>query len=209
RAAALPLAAHPPLQAAPPPTITDDGLQRVENRNFARLYRRPGADFAPYTKVRIAPANVSFRSSWNPRDYGRFGLRPDEVNRIRTELAELVREAFVEVLKEGRYQVVDEPGPDVLEVHPDIVDLVVNAPQPQEPGRVRTYVLSAGEMTLALEARDSVTGTVLARVRDRKRDPDTGTLKWATSASNRADARRAVRAWATQLRGALDAARMR
>lgn len=203
------LAAALPAHGASPPPVTEDGLQRVENRNFDQLYRRPDADFAQYTKVLIAPVNVSFRKSWNPRDYGRFGLKPEDVNRIRTGLAELARETFTEVLKEGRYELVDAPGPGVLEVHPDIVDLHVNAPQSQEPGRTRSYVLSAGEMTLALEARDAVTGTVLARVRDRKRDPESAFLEWATPVSNRAEARRALRSWAMQLRGALDAARMR
>lgn len=210
--AALPLAfAAATAGAASPgrnaPQVTDDGLERVQIRNVDQVYRRAGADFGQYSKVLIAPVSVQFSRAWNPRDYGRFGLSADQVNRIRADVATLARETFAKALAEGGWQVVDAPGEGVLEVHPDIVDLYVNAPEPMEPGRSRSYVLSAGEMTLALELRDAVTGTVLARARDRKRDPDRTWLEWANEVTNRAEAERALRGWAEQLRGALEAAR--
>lgn len=126
---------------------------------------------------------------------------------MRRELATLVQETFAKVLGEGGYEVVQAAGEGVLLVEPDIVDLYVNAPDPMEPGRSRTYVLNAGEMTLALGLRDSVTGTLLARARDRKRGTEYPWLTIADRVLNRAEAERALAGWARQLRQNLDAAR--
>jgi hypothetical protein len=59
----------------------------------------------------------------------------------------------------------------------DSVDLFVNAPDTMAAGRSRTYAMNAGEMRLALEISDSVTGTVLARARDRKRGSESGRIE--------------------------------
>jgi hypothetical protein len=62
-------------------------------------------------------------------------------------------------------------------------------------------------MTLALELRDSVTGTLLAQARDRKRGPEHSTLQVSNRVVNRQEAERALRSWAGQLKTALDSAR--
>jgi len=61
----------------------------------------------------------------------------------------------------------------------------------------RQYVVSAGEATLVLEARDSVTGALLARAVDRRE-----TRRWATpvlssSVTNRADFQSLFEQWAS------------
>ena len=71
-------------------------------------------------------------------------------------------------------------------------------------GRSRTYTTNAGEMTLDMEVRDSLTGQLLARVVDKQRALDTGRLQWTNSVTNAADAERAIDVWAKQLRGGLD-----
>jgi hypothetical protein len=189
------------------PTPTDEGLVRVQVRNVDSVYQRPGVDWASYTRVKIAPVQVSFSKSWNPRDYGSFGLRTSDVDRIRRDLAKLTLQVFTKVLGEGGYTVVEESGEGVLEVEPNIVNLYINAPDTLDAGRSRAYVLSAGEMTLALELRDSVTGTLLAEARDRKRGPEHATLQVSNRVVNRQEAERALRAWAGQLKTALDSAR--
>ena len=198
----------PPARAADPaPAASDEGLVKVAVKNVDVVHRRPGVNWAGYTKVLIAPVSVSFSRSWDPRDYGAFGLRARDVERMRSELAVLARETFARVLGEGGYQVVQTADEGVLQVSPDIVNLHVNAPDPLEPGRARTYVLNTGEMTLALELRDSVTGTLLAQARDRKRGTEYPWLTIADRVINRAEAERALTGWAKQLRDNLDAAR--
>jgi hypothetical protein len=186
---------------------TDEGLVKVEVKDVDSVQRRPGVDWKGYTGVLIAPVGVSFSKSWDPRDYGAMGLSAADVDRMRHELAELTEKTFAKVLAEGGYTVVQAAGEGVLAVEPNIVNLYVNAPDPLEPGRSRTYVLNTGQMTLALELRDSVTGTLLARARDRKRGSEHPWLTIANSVVNRAEAERALTGWARQLRANLDAAR--
>jgi hypothetical protein len=62
-------------------------------------------------------------------------------------------------------------------------------------------------MTLALELRDAETVTLLAEARDRQRGIDRGRFTVANSVTNRAEAERVLRGWATRLRDSLDAAR--
>ncbi|MFO1378606.1 MAG: DUF3313 family protein [Steroidobacteraceae bacterium] len=201
------LAASPVVAADEAPAAGEEGLVRVDVKNVDVVYRRPGVKWAGYTKVFIAPVSVSFSRSWDPHDYGAFGLRAADVDRMRSDLAALVHGTFAKVLGEGGYQVVEAAGEGVLQVEPDIVNLYVNAPDPLEPGRSRTYVLNTGEMTLALELRDSVTGTLLARARDRRRGTEYPWLTIANRVVNRAEAERALTGWAKQLRRNLDAAR--
>ncbi len=203
--AATLLLATPARAADPAPT--DEGLVKVQVRNVDSVYQRPGVDWASYTRIKIAPVQVSFSKSWNPRDYGSFGLRTSDVDRIRRDLAKLTLQVFSKVLGEGGYTVVQEAGEGVLEVEPNIVNLYINAPDTLDAGRSRSYVLSAGEMTLALELRDSVTGTLLAEARDRKRGPEHATLQVSNRVVNRQEAERALRGWAAQLKTALDSAR--
>ena len=76
-----------------------------------------------------------------------------------------------------------------------------------EAGRSRTYVANAGQMTLAIELRDAVTGTLLVQALDRATATDTGRFQWSNSVMNRAEAERALRGWADRLKVALDAAK--
>ena len=190
-----------------PSAANEDGLVRASVKGVDRVLQRPGTDWASYTKVLIAPVEVSFSKSWNPRDYGSFGLKSSDIDRIRRELAQISYDTFTRVLGEGGYTVAQAPAEGVLQVRPNIVNLYINAPDTMAAGRSRTYVVEAGEMTMSLELRDSITGTLLAQARDRKRGTDTGRVTLSNSVMNRAEAERALRGWATQLRSNLDAAR--
>jgi hypothetical protein len=94
-----------------------------------------------------------------------------------------------------------------MRIAPRIVDLDVYAPDTPTPARTNQYSESAGRMTLKLEIFDSVTGDLIATISDRREDPRLGWLEWRTRVSNRQDAERMLRRWATDLRERLDAAR--
>ena len=127
-------------------------------------------------RSRPTSASSSIRSrspsspSWNPTRTGSsLKLSAQEKETIRTGVAKLVEEEFArEIQAGGRYPVVTETAPDVLRVRAGIVNLYINAPD-TGPGRSRTIVSSAGEMTLIAELTDSASGQVLARVADRQR----------------------------------------
>lgn len=201
------LGAAAAVQAAKPPQVTEDGLELTKVKGVDLLYRRPGASLSGYTKVMVDPVQVAFSKSWNPRDYGTYGLKTSDVDRIRTELGQLARDTFVKTLQAGGYPEATTPDEGVLRVTAQIVDLYVNAPDTMQAGRSRTFVANAGNMTLAIELRDAVTGTVLVRGFDRATATDTGRFQWSNSVMNRAEAERALGAWAKRLKEALDAAK--
>ena len=205
-----PLAGVVAAQPAPAAGVADaagDGLEKIRIRAVDSVERRPGVDWASYTAFLIQPVSVSFSRNWNARDYGRMGLSAAEVGRMRAALAEIVTAEFAKALPQTGMKQASAAGEGVLAVRADIIDLVVNAPDTMSPDRTRSYVMSAGEMRLALELSDSVTGTVLARARDRKRGPDDDRFVWANSVYNRTEAERAVRGGAAQLTKALESAR--
>jgi hypothetical protein len=196
----------PSVAAADSSSSPFPGLELVDSKNVDRMYRRPDLDISAYGKILIGEPVVEFSKNWNPRNYGTYGLSAAQLKKIRVDLADLAKDTFVKVLGAGGYEVVTEAGDGVLEIIPSIVNLYINAPDTMTAGRSKTYAMDAGSMTLALQVSDSVTGTLLAVVYDHKRDPS-GRMQWATSASNRAAASRALTGWAEQLKRELDAAR--
>jgi hypothetical protein len=152
--------------------------------------------------------DVAFRKDFRPnRTASNLKLTTADLEAIRQRTSALVREEFSRELQRGGYQTSEVAGPDVLEVRARIADLYVNAPDTLDAGRSQSFTMSAGEMTLVLELRDSETGQVLARAYDRREGRETGQLNWTTSVSNEADAREVARTWARILRRQLDAAR--
>lgn len=206
-AAAALLLALPLLATDATTNYTLDGLVPVEVKNIDKAWKRPGASLGGYTSVMIRPVSVAFNKSWNPRDYGVFGLKSDEVEHLRAELSKIASSTFGRVLSKGGYTLATSPGEHVLEVQTDIVDLVVNGVEPRDAGNIHVFVTSAGEMRLLLSLRDSVTGTTLYRTSDFKRGQEYERLEWANSVFNRAEAERALDGWARQLKSALDGAK--
>lgn len=204
--AAAALAAGPPALAE---AMSHDGLQKIEIKGIDLAYALPGASLAGYTKVRLDPVKVSLHKDWNPTRQGSMlKLSDADRERIRSDVADIVTKEFTAALRKGpAYVVVDQPGPDVLDVAVNIVNLIVNAPDTQNAGRSRSYVASAGEMTLVAELRDSQSGQVVARVVDRTESRSTGRLMVADRFTNSVEASDAAAAWARVLRNGLDKAR--
>ena len=184
--------------------MTRDGLQKVKVKNIDLAYARPGASLAAYKRVRLDPVEVAFSPSWNPTRTGSsLKLSTEEKEAIRSGVAKLVEEEFArEIQAGGHYQVVTESAPDVLRVRAGIANLYINAPD-TGPGRSRTIVSSAGEMTLIAELTDSASGQVLARVADRREATNTR-MQLTNGMINESEARWIAAAWAKTLRKALD-----
>ena len=196
------------------PQVTEDGLHLVPDSKMAIVYAEPGASLAGYRRVQLLDAYVAFRKNWerDQRSRSAQALRvtSKDVENIKNKLAQEFHEVFTEVLEEGGYPVVDEAGEDVLLIRPAIINLDVNAPDTPQAGRTRSYVSSAGEMTLYVELYDSVTGDQIAKALDRKADRSRdGYYTWANSVTNRTAARRILEGWATILVDALNEAKER
>jgi len=120
-----------------------------------------------------------------------------------------IRSAFAEEIQRSTvYEVVDEPGPDVLLVVGGLLDVVSRVP-PETIGRSRIWIESVGEATLVLEVRDSQSNAIFARAVDRRaaaRNQQASTqLMESNTVTNRAEVRRLGRRWGSILRDGLDA----
>ena len=169
---------------------------------------------------------MSFRRNWL-RDQNQTRIQSSrrvsqqDANRIRAAVADSFKLIFTEELEKAGYTVVDptaaENGPnDLLLLHPDILDLDVTAPDIASPGRTRTYTACGCSMTLSLELFDAMSGSLdfrdklarfmgamsgslLARITDRKKAPDQRPMRITNSVTNKADADRIMRRWAKML----------
>ena len=201
-------AAHAASQAEFDARMSHDGLQRVNVRGISLAYVRPGATLAGYKRVKIDPVEVAFHKDWKPtRPGSRIPIGAQELEPIRTGLAKLVQQQFVKELEaKGRYRVVNESGADVLRLRIYIVNLIVNAPANVAMGPTRSFVMSAGEMTLFMELYDSETGQILARVVDRRQGRTDNMMTMSSRVTNIGEAEDIAAAWARILRDALDRA---
>lgn len=184
-----------------------DGLVRQQGTRLGAVFVRPDAEIVGYRSVKLDPVEVSFARNWEPNRGGRSQLsrlNADDMDAIRTGVADLLRETLRAELERGGYQLVDTAGPDTLRVTAAIVDLYISAPDTMSAGRSRTYTANSGRMTLVAELRDSMTGEILARAVDTRAGRTAGTWTIANRVTNTADARRAMGVWATALRQALD-----
>lgn len=195
----------------PAPGISMEGLELVEKDRRGEIYADPGIDWSVYSRIQLDQATVAFRKNWQ-RDQNRgqpFKVRPEDMERIKSELSALFGEVFAEELTQnGGYELSDESAEDVMRITPRIVDLDVYAPDTRSSaGRTMSYTEQAGRMTLQLDIFDSVTGDLIAKTSDRQEAPRRGYMQWTTSVTNRAEARRMIERWAKDFRERLDQAR--
>ncbi len=191
------------------PEITEDGLHKMKDTNLGLVYADPEADLSVYNRIKLLDASVAFKKNWQ-RDQNRsyaHKVRPNDMERIKGDVARLFREVFTEELTEGGYELTEETGEDVLLVRPAIINLDVTAPDVSSATRGYQFSESAGEMTLYVELFDSETGAIIAKAMDRKRDRERGYMQWQTRVTNTAAAKRILKSWAKTLRDGLDEAR--
>jgi hypothetical protein len=192
------------------PETTKDGLQLKQDTKVAAVYLKPGETLKGYDKVSITDVYVAFKKNWQ-RDYNRDTMSLDghvsdkDVEVIKKRLAKEFKTVFTKELQEkGGYEVVDTAAKDVLILRPGIINLVVNAPDVNRAGMGRTFVASAGEMTLYMELYDSLTSDKIAQVIDAQAAGDYGIGHSGNRASNKADFDRVLAKWADILRKQLD-----
>jgi hypothetical protein len=184
--------------AATPPSSWDN-LVLVNSERLNYVYLLPGADFRTYTKVMLDPTQIAFKKDWQ-KDYNStkraLGSRVSDadVENAITEGGKAASAIFSQAFADGGYQIVTEPGPDVLRIRTAVVNLQVTSPDTGTAGA--TYSGSAGAATLVVEAMDSVSGAILGRAVDSRVAGDNSYMMNRTSATNRSDFRAVATAWA-------------
>lgn len=200
-------AAQPKTRAQANTAWGEEGLEKRTIKGLDAVYARPGATLAAYKKVRLGPITVAFRKNWDRQVPGTMRVRADQQQRIKDQLAGLIRDEMTKQLKQGGYEVVTAAGADVLDVNLSIVDLYVTAPDLPTAGRVDVYAISAGEMTMIAELRDAASNDLVMRVYDHAEADESFRPKRITNIDNKQEARAAAAAWAKILRTQLDTAR--
>jgi hypothetical protein len=185
-----------------------DGLVKTSVKGVDLAYVRPGSSLAGYTQVILDPVSVSFHKDWDPKKPGSpFNISAADRERIAAGVARIVQDQFTKALTaKGGYPIVAAPGPGVLRVKADIINLYVTAPDVKTAGRTRTYTRSAGQMTLVAQLVDSESGEVIARLIDRREATNGGVMTRSSSVSNANEAQIIATRWARTLRSALDSA---
>lgn len=178
-----------------------DGLVQVKPKRMDVVFVAPGADFRPYTKVMLDKTEVAFRKDWqkNMNDTRSPSRKIDDAQaaKIMAAASSNFADVWTKALEKAGYQVVTQPGPDVLRVSPGIANLYINAPDTMEAGRTTTYTTEAGEATLILEVRDSRTNALLGRVVDRRETRSSMGLQQTSRVTNQADFRMLFQQWAS------------
>jgi hypothetical protein len=149
-------------------------------------------------------AYVAFKKNWQ-RDYNRDVVGLDgrindrDMKKIRDNVAKEFNKVFTEVLStKGGHEMVAEGAPGVLVIRPAIVNLVVTSPDKMTSNMGQTASASAGQMTLYMELFDGSSGDILYRIIDPEAAGNE-MFQIRNSVTNRADAARVFKRWATLL----------
>jgi hypothetical protein len=169
-------------------TVVTGSFNRVPNTAVEYAYINEQVDFSQYTKLMNGGLAIYYPEDEEPAD-------PAEINRIR----EYFRDAFASAIGDD-YEIVDEPGPGVMKVQGQVIDMKMTSGGTvmDVSGRLRDIV-AHGELTFLMEMSDSLTGQVLARAGDKSSDisAEKGDATWD-------DVRRAAEYWAGLFRNWLD-----
>jgi hypothetical protein len=177
-----------------------DGLVEVKAKRMDAAYLLPGSDFRGYTKLMVDPTEAAFSKNWirsqnDERDLSRR-VTEEDAQKILAAARSNFDDIFAEALAKAGYTIVTTPAADVLRVSTAVVNLYVNAPDIMSAGRSYSFTTEAGEATLIIEVRDSVSGALMGRVLDRRETRGTTSMQMATSVSNQAEFRQLFKQWA-------------
>jgi hypothetical protein len=187
--------------------LTYDGLAKVKNPRARAAWMRPDFSLDGYNKIMLIGAGIEYRpvkpvSRAAATSASQFPLTPEQKERLRS----IVRDAFrTELAQSQKFQLVDEPGPDVLMIWGGLIDVVSYVP-PDAVGRGNIYLNSIGEATLVIELRDSESNAVLVRIVDRRAAQGMGPNARSTSVTNWSEVQQVARTWASMLRQGLEEA---
>ena len=198
-ATALLVAATPMLAQQQATDENWEGLARVQSDKIDYVYLAPEADFRPYTKVMLDPAELAMRKDWlrdQRRNSSTLSGQASErdITRALERGQKEFEKRFADAFTEAGFTIVTSPAADVLRVRTGVVDIDVYAPDVSAQ-RSHTFTEDAGDATLVVEVRDSVTNALLGRAIDRRLAGDNGPFL-RTSVSNRADFDQLFRRWA-------------
>ncbi len=185
------------------PTVTSDGLVSERSAKFDELYLRPNADLSAYRRALIEPVPVTFAKDYLTRQHGLnhllaqpLGKPYQDPDAVAEDLATLMQASLRDAFTAAHYEIVGEPGPGVLRISARIDELFINAPDEMSSSVKAAFNRETGQATLSLNAVDSTTGQVLARVVHRTIVREATRANLADDTTNRFWLETAFRRWA-------------
>jgi hypothetical protein len=194
-------------------------LEPVEGVNHSYKYIDSSADFTKYKKLLLDRIRV-----WYKDDSDYKGIDPDELK----VLTDYFHQAIVKAVGDD-YQVVSEPGPDVLRVRIAVTDVVPNKPEASVVTLVVPFAWVAdagtgvakgevgstaftGEATIEMEAMDSVSSQQVGAYIDKEvgkkynwdKGISEGVSSYASAYSKWDYTKKSMDAWAVRLKATLD-----
>lgn len=192
--------------------LTPDGLRRVRESGFRRGWIRPDAWAPGYDAILGQFAGIGYRRTpKRPADAPPGGDDYALPSGMDEALLGALAQIFAEELgREGGLRLATAAGPGVLRARFVLLDLVVHSPLARVADDDRTWIDSAGEVTVVIELRDSVTDARLARFVEREylAREGLGPIR-ATPGPVTYEARRIFQRWARNLRLVLEVLRAR
>jgi hypothetical protein len=188
---------------------THDGLYAVKNSRADEAWARPGFDLSRYDKIMLEDAGIEYRPGGDSsrttvarsRSAGPYEVTQEQKSRLESVLMQAFHQ---ELGRSEVFEIVNEPGPEVLLVRGSLLDVVSNVP-PEPVGVTDIYLTSVGEASLVIELRDSVTNAILARAVDRRAaERPGGNLFESNRVTNTTEVRRLAQTWASVLRVRLE-----
>ena len=182
--------------------LSYDGLQRRETKVFEHLWVRKYFDVRSYHKIIFKAPHIEYRPVMKGSGDQSNGFALNQ--RQKDSLAEIVDKAFqTELAKSKFFKLTTEPGPDVLIIRGDLLDVVSFVP-PSASGRNDLLaVADIGEATLSMELYDSESDSIMVRALERVAAKHDESAPPTTAADA---VQRTATQWASILRERLDAA---
>lgn len=151
--------------SAPSP---DASLVEVKSKPMDHLWVKPGVDFSSYHSVLLDEATVAYRE-----EAYRFWREPKKELRKRLDssakdIAKQFNKTFERrTSEEKRYKVASQKGAGVLQLTPALIDVyIINPDEMLATTSKKVISRTAGDMTLKMEVRDSVSGELIAVFED-------------------------------------------
>jgi hypothetical protein len=199
----------PKIQMGPDAEISFDGLHKVDRTVMDDVWVKPDLDLAQYNKIYLSDITVSFKDvdDKSSRLYNRMNRSNDYTisNKNKEKISKEIKSALKKQLAKLKgFESADKAGDDVLSIEAFVIDIVSHVP-PLDYRKTDIYLRSAGEATLILEFRDSISNEILIRAIDqRDAEQPGGTLKKATPITNITEFRKLANDWGRILRKRLE-----
>jgi len=159
--------ATPTIDTSPDAQLSYDGLAPVINSRFEEAWADPDVDLSAYNKVIAAAAEFEFRTHLKSRTRsagrGTGALEYRMSDEARQKLIDEVTTVFTNELESVKgWELAEEPAEDTLILVGRFLDIVSHVPG-STGGTAEVMISSVGQVTLVIEARDSLSGETLFR----------------------------------------------